>query len=109
MGGGGLLGKIANIGTMGATGALGLTGGGGGGGGGNKNAITSLDSFGSPDLFKPYYADMPAEYHGDQPIYDPSSILNAYMQHLPAFMNASKPVDITKLANTVNTNMPKRS
>lgn len=44
----------------------------------------------TPRLFEPYQQNMPSEYFGNQPINDPTSILNAYMQNMPAFLAASR-------------------
>ncbi len=46
----------------------------------------------TPNLFSAAQQYMPGSYFGSGKITDPTSILNAYMQHLPAFMNAAKSV-----------------
>lgn len=68
----------------------------GGGGGTQQNfkgaQTLSPDQLGqaSPGLFNPYQQHMPAAYFGSAPINDPTSIINAYMQNMPAFLQASK-------------------
>jgi hypothetical protein len=44
----------------------------------------------TPNLFKPYAQYMPTEYAGSSPVQDPASILQAYAQHMPDFINGSK-------------------
>lgn len=46
-----------------------------------------------PQMFNPnfndaYAAHMPSSYSSNEPINDPSSILNAYLRHLPEFQKS---------------------
>lgn len=41
-------------------------------------------------LYDPYFQYMPKSYFGSQPQTDPSAILKAYMQNMPAFLQASR-------------------
>lgn len=65
-------------------------------GGGNDNQSAASQATVNPsttaNLFKPYQQFMPPEYSGNQPINNPTNILQAYMQNMPAFLNAAKPV-----------------
>lgn len=71
------------------------------GGDGKKDAALSatqpLDNTQyTPNLFKPSMQYMPQEYFGNRPIEDPTSILNAYMMHMPEFLKASRSEVIPK-------------
>lgn len=44
----------------------------------------------TPNLFQAAQQHMPASYFGNQPINDPTAILNAYMQNLPAFLASTR-------------------
>jgi len=52
----------------------------------------------APNVMQPYNQYMPQQYFGNKPIYDPTAILQAYAQHLPAFLEAAGSVN--------NPNMP---
>ena len=66
--------------------------GGDDGGGGSTTRPQAASALGAstPNLFKPAQQFMPAEYHGNSAIRNPTAILQAYMQNMPAFLNASR-------------------
>lgn len=47
----------------------------------------------TPNLFKASQQYMPSNYSGNQPIYNPSSILQAYQNYLPQFMQGTTPMN----------------
>lgn len=60
---------------------------------GNKKPAGYLPTYtgqATPDLFKPYDKFMPTEYKQSRPVYNPTAILQAYMQNMPEFLNAAR-------------------
>ena len=45
-------------------------------------------------MFEPYQQYIPEAMNSNQPIYDPTSILRAYAQNMPAFLSASRPPEV---------------
>jgi len=64
----------------------------------------------TPNLFQAAQRHMPAEYFGNKPINDPTAILNAYMQNLPAFLASTKSQNsvVPKATTTPNVTAPIR-
>lgn len=66
------------------------------GGGGSSHPIDNsvapevIERTDTPNLFKPAQQYMPEEYFANRQIHDPSSILNAYIQHMPDFLAGTK-------------------
>lgn len=77
-------------------------GGSSGGGGGGKVLPAGLGAS-TPNLFNAAQKYMPPGYFGSQPNSNPSGILNAYMQNMPAFMNAAKSVNYSATPTPVQT------
>lgn len=59
----------------------------------------------TPNLFKAAEKYMPAQYTSNQPIYDPTAILNAYKNNLPSFLESVRSIPVTKPV-PINTPVP---
>lgn len=63
--------------------------------GGDDSSPTPVESpvvtgASTPNLFKPMNQYMPQQYFGNQQIRNPNDILSAYMNNMPAFLDASR-------------------
>jgi hypothetical protein len=54
--------------------------------------VVSNPALQSQNLNKIQQQYMPSEYFGNQPIYDPTAILNAYAKNMPEFLKATNGV-----------------